>query len=219
MKRLFISKSIDELKVLPSYCAANELELVAQSLIRFEGIPFTVKQPNEVLFFGSIRAVHFFLAHAEIPKGVAVACIGSVTAQRMQALGIHVDFIGEKSGQPEQVATSFLAWVGQRRVLIPCSEQSNRSMATNIPTEQCEEVVVYSTVPKCSPILTCDYYVFTSPSNLHAFLVCNPKPTGTVIAWGETTRLAMESLGLTAEITLEQSTEEELVERMREELR
>ncbi len=204
---------------MPSYCAANELELVAQSLIRFEGIPFTVKQPNEVLFFGSIRAVHFFLAHAEIPKGVAVACIGSVTAQRMQALGIHVDFIGEKSGQPEQVATSFLAWVGQRRVLIPCSEQSNRSMATNIPTEQCEEVVVYSTVPKCSPILTCDYYVFTSPSNLHAFLVCNPKPTGTVIAWGETTRLAMESLGLTAEITLEQSTEEELVERMREELR
>ena len=214
MKRLFISKSIDELKVLPSYCAANELELVAQSLIRFEGIPFTVKQPNEVLFFGSIRAVHFFLAHAEIPKGVAVACIGSVTAQRMQALGIHVDFIGEKSGQPEQVATSFLTWVGQRRVLIPCSEQSNRSMAKNIPTEQREEVVVYRTVPSCSPILICDYYVFTSPSNLHAFLMCNPKPTGTLIAWGETTRLAMESLGLTTEITLAYSTEEELMSKL-----
>ncbi len=214
MKRLFISKSIDELKVLPSFCAANELELVAQSLIRFEGIPFTVTQPYEVLFFGSIRAVHFFLAHAEIPKGVAVACIGSVTAQRMQALGIHVDFIGEKSGQPEQVAASFSSWVGQRKVLIPCSEQSNRSVAKNIPVEQYEEVVVYRTVPNGSPILICDYYVFTSPSNLHAFLMCNPKPTGTLIAWGETTRLAMESLGLTAEITLEQSTEEELMNKL-----
>lgn len=214
MKRLFISKSIDELKVLPSFCAANELELVAQSLIRFEGLPFTLKQPYEVLFFGSIRAVHFFLAHAEIPKGVAIACIGSVTAQRMQALGIHVDFIGGKSGQPEQVAASFSAWVGQRRVLIPCSEQSNRSMAKNIPVEQSEEVVVYRTIQSCSPILTCDYYVFTSPSNIHAFLTCNSNPTGTLIAWGETTRLAMESLGLSAEITLEQSTEEELMERI-----
>lgn len=214
MKRLFISKSIDELKVLPSFCAANELELVAQSLIRFEGIPFTVTKPYEVLFFGSIRAVHFFLAHAEIPNGVAVACIGSVTAQRMQALGIHVDFIGEKSGQPKQVAASFSAWVGQRRVLIPCSEQSNRSMVKNIPADQCEEVVVYRTVPNGSPIPACDYYVFTSPSNLIAFLMCNPNPTGTLIAWGETTRLAMESLGLTAEITLEHSTEEELMERI-----
>ncbi len=199
---------------MPSYCAANELELVAQSLIRFEGIPFTVTKPYEVLFFGSIRAVHFFLAHAEIPKGVAVACIGSVTAQRIQALGIHVDFIGEKSGQPEQVAASFLGWVGQRKVLIPCSEQSNRSVAKNIPVEQCEEVVVYRTVPNGSPIPSCDYYVFTSPSNVHAFLMCNPKPTGKLIAWGETTRLAMESLGLTAEITLEQSTEEELLDKL-----
>ncbi len=214
MKRLFISKSIDELKVLPSFCAANELELIAQSLIRFEGIPFTVTKPYEVLFFGSIRAVHFFLAHAEIPKGVAVACIGSVTAQRMQGRGIPVDFIGEKSGQPEQVAASFIEWVGQRKVLIPCSEQSNRSMATNIPTEQREEVVVYRTVPSCSPIPSCDYYVFTSPSNLHAFLVCNSKPTGKLIAWGETTRLAMESWGLSAEITLEHSTEEELMNKL-----
>lgn len=217
MKRLFISKSLDELKRLPTFCAANELELVAQSLIRFEAIPFTVTKPYDVLFFGSIRAVHFFLAHAEIPNGAEVACIGLVTAQRMQALGIHVNFIGEKSGQPGQVAASFKAWVGQRRVLIPCSEQSNRSIATRIPTEQCEEVVVYRTVPNGSSIPICDYYVFTSPSNVNALLLCNPKPTGKLIAWGETTRLAMESLGLSAEITLEQSTEEELVERMREE--
>ena len=211
MKRLFISKSQSELTILPSFCEAKGISLVAQSLIRFESISFTVTQPYEVIFFGSIRATRYFLERENIKEGTAVACIGETTADRIRALGIHVDFIGEKSGQPDQVADEFIRWVGQRKVLIPCSEQSNRSIAKKLPVEQYEEVQVYRTLDACQSIADCDAYVFTSPSNVISFLTCNSKPEGQVIAWGETTANALQEVGIHVAKTLQHSTETALL--------
>jgi uroporphyrinogen-III synthase len=212
VKRLFISKSILDLANLPSFCETNGISLVAQSLIRFEAVPFTLTQPCQVIFFGSIRAVRFFLQHAEMPTGVAVACIGSTTAERIRSLGIEVDFIGDKSGQPDRVADDFVRWVGQRRVLIPSSEQSNRAIAKKLPIDQYEEVHVYRTLDACQSIADCDGYVFTSPSNVKSFLTCNPKPVGIVIAWGETTAKALREAKIHVTKTLHHSTEEALIE-------
>ena len=212
MKRLFISKSILDLANLPSFCETNGISLVAQSLIRFEAVPFTLTKPCQVIFFGSIRAVRFFLQHAKMPTGVAVACIGSTTAERIRSLGIEVDFIGDKSGQPSRVADDFVQWLGPRSVLIPCSEQSNRSISKRLPIEQCEEVQVYRTLDACQSIADCDTYVFTSPSNLNSFLRCNPKPIGIVIAWGETTAKALREANIHVTKTLHHSTEAALIE-------
>lgn len=212
MKRLFISKSQSELTVLPSFCEAEGISLVAQSLIRFERIPFTLTQPSQVVFLGSIRAARYFLENEKISEETAVACIGETTADRIRALGIHVDFIGGKSGQPDQVADEFVRWAGQRRVLIPCSEQSNRSIAKKLPVDQFEEVHVYRTLPACQPVSSSDIYVFTSPSNVKSFLSCNAKPEGQVIAWGETTAKALQEAGIYIAKTLSYSTESALIE-------
>ena len=211
MKRLFVSKSHSELTVLPSFCEANGISLVAQSLIRFERVPFRVSQSYQVIFFGSIRAARYFLENENIPEVTAVACIGETTAERIRSLGVKVDFIGKKSGQPDQVADDFVRWVGQRSVLIPCSEQSNRSMAKKLPVDQFEEVHVYRTLSACQPVASSDIYVFTSPSNVTSFLTCNSKPEGQVIAWGQTTAKALLEAGIHVAITLSHSTEAALI--------
>lgn len=207
MKRLFISKSSSELTVLPSFCEANGISLIAESLIRFERISLKVSQSYQVIFFGSIRAARYFLENEKISEETAVACIGVTTAERIRSFGVKVDFIGEKSGQPDQVAADFVRWVGQRSVLIPCSEQSNRSIAKKLPVDQYEEVHVYRTLSACQPIASSDIYVFTSPSNVTSFLKCNSKPKGQIIAWGETTAKALQEAGIHVAMTLSHSTE------------
>jgi uroporphyrinogen-III synthase len=210
-KRLFISKALNELTLLPSYCQHNKIDLVAASFIRFEPISFATQRDYDILFFGSIRAAEFFLAQSSIPPSVKLSCIGSTTAEKLRALGLQVDFVGDKSGLPETVAESFVNWVGHRKVLIPCSAQSKRTIAKEFPEDQVEEIHVYRTISKCTDIQPCDIWVFTSPSNVNSFLSCNPAPQGTIIAWGATTEKALNEHGITVSQTMEVANETELV--------
>ncbi len=218
MKKLFISKYREELGLLPSFCNENHIELVATPFIRFEPVTFSVDSDFEVVFFGSIRAASFFLLNQDIPKHVHLACVGETTAKKLRDKGYNVSFTGLKSGQPELVANEFLKWLGSRRVLIPCSQQSKRTISKGIPSNQKEEKVVYQTLTDCRPLDDCDCYIFTSPSNVESFLSCNSKPEGKIIAWGTTTQKAMIESKLFADYTLEQSTEEELIRLLKSEL-
>jgi uroporphyrinogen-III synthase len=218
VKKLFISKNLEELHLLPSFCNENNIELVATSLIRFEPVTFSVDSDFEVVFFGSIRAASFFLLKQDIPKHVQLACVGETTAKKLRDKGFDVSFIGLKSGQPELVANEFLKWLGIKRVFIPCSQQSKRTISKVIPSHQKEEKVVYQTLTDCKRLDDCDCYIFTSPSNVESFLSCNSKPEGKRIAWGTTTQKAMIESNLFADYTLEQSTEEELIRLLKSEL-
>jgi uroporphyrinogen-III synthase len=218
VKKLFISKYREELGLLPSFCNENHIELVATPFIRFEPVTFSVDSDFEVVFFGSIRAASFFLLNQDIPKHVHLACVGETTAKKLRDKGYNVSFTGLKSGQPELVANEFLKWLGSRRVLIPCSQQSKRTISKVIPSNQKEEKVVYQTLTDCRPLDDCDCYIFTSPSNVESFLSCNSKPEGKIIAWGTTTQKAMIESKLFADYTLEQSTEEELIRLLKSEL-
>lgn len=211
MKKLFISKNREELRLLPSFCKENNIELVATSLIRFEPVTFSIDSDFEVIFFGSIRAAAFFLLKYTIPKHVHLACVGEATSKKLKDKGYDVSFTGLKSGHPEQVANEFLKWLGSRKVLIPCSQQSKRTISKVIPSNQKEEKIVYQTLTDCKLLDDCGCYVFTSPSNVESFLSCNSKPEGKIIAWGTTTKNAIIESELFADYTLEQSTEEELI--------
>jgi uroporphyrinogen-III synthase len=207
---VFISKSINEVAELNHFCKKNNLDLIAESLIRFEAIPFKIIGSYDVLFFASIRAAAFFLEKENIPSTVSIACIGQTTADKLIELGLSVDFIGEKSGNPEKVAEAFKSWLGMRKVLIPQSLVSKRSIALKIAPNQCIDVVVYNTIADCKIISACATYVFTSPSNFNSFLLCNQIPKGKIIAWGETTRKEILKNGLKVDHTLINSNPLEL---------
>jgi uroporphyrinogen-III synthase len=211
---LFISKNAEELTLLRQFCAEQHIAFHAQSLLQFEGIPFDVEHPFDIVFFSSIRAAEYFLAQSTVGQA-DLACVGQKTAQKLSDLGHIPTFIGHQSGNPSQVALDFCSFVGQRRVLIPCSDISARSIAKALPTDQVEEVVVYRTIAKSVDIPACDVYVFTSPSSIDAFLLQNEKPLGQVIAWGDTTAARLHELEIEVLKVLKTASEEEVVEVLR----
>jgi uroporphyrinogen-III synthase len=208
---LFISKNAVELPLLRQFCAEQHIAFHAQSLLQFEGVPFAVQHPFDVVFFSSIRAAEFFLAHSNAGHA-DIACVGKKTADKLNTLGHSPTFIGHQSGNPSQVASDFCSFVGRRRVLIPCSDISARTIAKALPAGQVEEVVVYHTMEKSVDVSACDVYVFTSPSSVDSFLQLNEKPLGQVIAWGDTTAARMNVLGIEVLKVLKTASEEELVE-------
>jgi uroporphyrinogen-III synthase len=208
---LFISKNAEELPLLRQFCAVQHMALHAQSLLQFEGVSFDVRHPFDVVFISSIRAAEFFLAQSTVGN-TEIACVGQKTAQKLEALGHTPTFVGHQTGNPSQVALDFRAYVGQRRVLIPCSDISARTIAKALPTDQVEEVVVYRTIAKSVDVPTCDVYVFTSPSSVDAFLMQNEKPLGKVIAWGDTTSARLHEFGIEVSKILKTASEEEVVE-------
>ena len=208
---LFISKNADELPLLRQFCAEQHIAFHAQSLLQFEGVPFEVQHPFDVVFFSSIRAAEFFLAQSTVGHA-DIACVGQKTAQKLESIGHTPSFIGHQSGNPSQVALDFCSFAGQRRVLIPCSDISARSIAKALPADQVEEVVVYRTIAKSVDVPACHAYVFTSPSSVDAFLLQNEKPIGKVIAWGDTTSARLHELEIEVSRVLKTVSEEEVVE-------
>ena len=213
IKSLFISKDLSDLSVLPTFCTDNSIELVAQSFISFEALPFETHSSPSVIFFSSIRAAEFYLAQTSLPTNCEIACIGSKTAEKLKAKGLNVSFIGETAGEPAIVAEQFKTWLNGRKVLIPSSEQSNRSIAQTLPASQVEELIIYRTVAKPLTIQPCAVNVFTSPSNFLSFIQKNSlESSQSIIAWGKTTEKTIRNAGYAVNATLTYASEEELVE-------
>lgn len=211
IKRIFISKDLTELAHLPAFCAEHSIDLIAQSCIQFSAVPFEVKKPFEVVFFGSVRAASFFLSSYSLPNGVEIACIGETTAEKLSELDLKVSFVGTKAGNPTEVGEDFITWLGDRRVLFPISSVSKESIVKVVPENQSEKVIVYETHVKESQVVNLDLAIFTSPSNLESFLLAGNKVPQQTIAWGNTTFQAMIASEIQATSTLANSTELELI--------
>ena len=210
-KSIFISKDLSEVTLLQQFCLANKINLIGSSLIRFEAVSFEVNQTYDVLFISSIRAAEFFLKTEKIKPETVIACIGQLTARKLEELRLKITFVGEKSGNPIEVAEEFKKWLGNRTVLIPKSNISNRTIGSLLPSSQCIEPIVYKTVSDCKVITDCNTYIFTSPSNVDSFLICNESPLGKIIAWGETTKKHIEAKGITVSNTLQKAEVGELI--------
>jgi uroporphyrinogen-III synthase len=211
--KLFFSGTVSESGPLKTFCAENGWELTAKSLLRFEAVPFSINCSFDVIFFSSPRSLDYFISHSEIPPNVQLACIGKGTAEALKRRNLIPNFIGESSGDPEKVAAAFSAWLGNRHVLFPLAKQSNETIARVIPESQKTIVRCYETQLVETDIPPQDIYVFTSPSNLKAFLISNIFPFDSqIIAWGKTTDKKIVELSFKSKFVLDESTEESLVQ-------
>ena len=211
--QLLISKSITEIDSLQKFCQEKEIELIAHSFLQFESIPFTVDFNYKAIFFGSPRAVDFFLKQEIVDPSVFIGCVGEITAQSLIEKGYTPNFIGKSSGDTSKIAIEFKELVGNKIVLFPQSSISNRSIPSVFPAEQIKEISIYKTATYSKKISNCDYYVFTSPSNVDGFLIENQFPsTAKIIAWGKTTEKYLIEKGMKVEHTLKNSSVEEFIE-------
>ena len=213
MKRLFISKENSEIHKYIEDLHNKDFEVISFSFLKFAAIYASIQKSFQVIFFSSPRSVIFYLGQHQVPSGTALACSGQHTAEILTAMGHKADFVGEKSGDMKLVANELKSWCGNRNILFPVS---NRSLGTvsNIfaPTKK-EMLQVYETQLQSHKVSECTHYVFTSPSNVEGFLLENSLPEiCTVIAWGKSTKNAIEAAGLKVDITLENGSMKELLE-------
>jgi uroporphyrinogen-III synthase len=215
-KSIFISKNASELPLLSAFCVSHQFTLSAHSLITFNALSFEMNVSYDVVFFSSIRAAAFFLAQEKLPEHCQIACVGAVTAKKINALGFGVSFIGEQAGNPLHVAEMFKIWLGERRVLFPLSTVSKRTIVEQIPIAQRIEVAIYETCALPLKIEKSDYLIFTSPSNVESYLLQNEINGNILIAWGTTTRNALEAKGFSVDFTLQEANEENLITYLKE---
>lgn len=209
--RLFISKSVDELELLPEFCMQHSIELIAHSFLHFREEKAVIQQPYDVLFFASPRAVNFFLSQFTPDQHTQIACAGKSTAKKLETLGYPVDYIAPYSSSPLESAEDFARWVGSRKVVFPVSSISRATYTHFIPNQQVRQLVVYTTLVEGKTVPSADMYVFTSPSNVEGFFRNNHSAEGKIIAWGETTAQALLSdHDITAHV-LSESSESALI--------
>lgn len=211
--KLFISKNVNEIEQLINFCQEREIELIAHSFLQFEAIPFKIQSYYDAIFFGSPRAVDFFLQQEKLDSSVFIGCVGEITAQSLQDKGYTPNFIGKSAGDTSKIGLEFKELVQDKKVLFPQSSISHRSIASLFPPDQIEEISIYKTATYPKSIPTCDYYIFTSPSNVDGFLIENQFPLDTkIIAWGKTTCNYLLEKNQKVEHTLINSTVDELIE-------
>ena len=197
MKRVFISREISEVTELNVFCQQQGISLVAHSLIQFEAVPVNNVPYFDVVFFSSIRAARFFFENNISIEGKKLACIGEKTAEKIQqAFGVSFDFIGSKSAEPSAVAFDFSYWLAGRKVLFPHSDLSQKTAVSLLPAQQVVAFEMYKTQFVSQKIEPCDAYIFSSPSNVEAFLLVNELPKKNIITWGETTAKFLREKGV-----------------------
>lgn len=210
-RKLFFSGEAGE--TLQQFCQQHAIELTSKSLISFKAVLFEIRHPFDVVFISSKRSFNYFISQVKNYQSFDYAVIGQETANYLNDLISSIKFIGEYSGKPEQVGQDFSNWLGDRRVLFPVSLRSQKTVASAVPDTQKEIVYCYDTLLVREVVEQHDLYVFTSPSNVEAFLLENAFPADcTIVAWGTTTAKYMRSRGVEPSITLERSSEAELVE-------
>lgn len=190
---IFITKNLAEIPAFQTFCLENQIQLFAQSFIKFEAVSAVFRLPAEIYFFSSKNGVDYFLQQHVIEASKKIACVGKATKKHLEFLGFSVDFCGEEAGNPTEVGIQLKTWLEGRRVAFICSDISRKTVAKQIPANQKEEVIFYRTNiqrNKLNEKYAC--YVFTSPSNVAGFLKDNQLPLDSfIIAWGKTTEKAL----------------------------
>lgn len=181
--------------------------------MHFEAREFTLEQDYDVLFFSSTRSFIYFTKVVEIPENVQIACAGAETAKLIQSKGYPVEFYSAASGDVIGSAKEFATWLEGRRVLFPVSQLSKKSYSMFVQPDLCEFCLCYWTSIEQQLVESCDYYAFTSPSNVRGFLIENKIPSGAVvIAWGTTTADELRKNYYEVNHILADSSEEALID-------
>ena len=208
MSKIFISKDVEDLNSGLLALQQNGI-LEAQSLIEFGALPFECPSHYDILFLSSIRAAEFFFKQCNTQA--TIACAGIETAKKVaERYQKEVAFIAQQPGQPQVEAKRCNAWRNGRSVCFPSSQLSIGTYAALLPESEKIILPIYNTTFKQLPIEEKDIYVFSSPSNVLAFLAHNRIPAqAKVVAWGASTaqELMQQQISVTTVLNGEQQAE------------
>jgi uroporphyrinogen-III synthase len=198
-KKVFISQERDYDSLLEQQLKIESAQLLAKSGIETQALPFEFPQAHnfDFIFFNSRNAVKYFMESNPEISNYKIAAFGSGTAKELLKYNISADFIGEHS-DPKKVAAMFnQRYTSAQKIFFPLSQHSLKSVIQHLDAKHQVEVgVVYTSVAKKDVQLEeADLYVFTSPSNVHAFLKGQNLNGKLFIAIGPSTADALKDAG------------------------
>tara|TARA_B110000495_G_scaffold56496_1_gene47757 strand:- start:33526 stop:34194 length:669 start_codon:yes stop_codon:yes gene_type:complete len=214
VKTIFISKDASELSELAPFFKNKSITMVCRSLIKFEPVNFEGPKGFDVIFFSSIRCAQFLETSECIDlHSYSLCCAGPQTASRLKRMGYEPAFVGKNASMPDVVSKDFTKWLGKRRVFIPCSNRSLKSIEAHIPENQVHSIVVYKTLLAPKKINSGDIMVFSSPSNVHSYFSENKlQESSVLISWGSSTSFALKEYGVVPNFILKKGSVIELKE-------
>lgn len=214
-KSIFISKDRKEVDELANFLEADKIQLIPHSFLKFQANKFSIPTSFDIVFFGSPRAVSYFLASSKIQENIKIACVGNGTAKAVIEKGYTPDFIGDDSNI-SNVATDFKNWCGKQIVLFPVSTISLKTVSQLFNENQKIELIVYNTSIEPAHIKACSTYVFTSPSNVAGFFIQNTLPMDAqIISWGKSTEGSLNERGVKSDV-LNEPTIDSLISLLQE---
>ncbi|CAN5307327.1 hypothetical protein BH09BAC5_BH09BAC5_18890 [soil metagenome] len=148
----------------------NGCEVFGRALIEIKRIPLKLIPDTDWVFFSSKHAVRHFLGQTKLKPGMKFAAVGKATSDELRKFNLRADFIG--GGNDTRItAKQFGAVAGRSRVLFPQAKGSLKTVQQQLSTATVIDLVVYETIQRPADDLPeADVLVFTSPSNLEAFL-------------------------------------------------
>lgn len=217
MKTVFISRTAISNGPLVTFCKEKNLRLIDKSLLAFKIVAFDEKQiKTDVIFFTSPRSVNFYFKGTTYENQL-LATVGEATAQELEKHKLSAHFIGQTASNPKQVAKEFKTWLGDKTVLFPQSQRSNRTIQSELHAEQYIDLLVYEThLESKKAEYSPDCLVFTSPSNVEAYLLTNEITNEQVVlSFGTTTADYLTRRGI-KNSCLNEPTEEAVVSEIKQ---
>lgn len=212
MKKIFISRQLEDESVFHKTLTTNGLLVHGESLVSLRAVPFDDPPPYDWAFFYSQNAARFFVENVspEVLSKLKLAALGPGTAAVLTALGHPPQFVGD--GEPDRTAWHFMGAAKGQRVLFPRASDSRRSVQTFLG-EECTvlDLVVYENTPRTDfKLPSFDVLTFTSPLNVQAFFAKKTWQGEHVVAIGNTTAKALANLGIMGVVVAKTPSEEAL---------
>lgn len=193
---VYITRDIREDDFFFHVLNANGFNVYGRALIDTVRIPLVKVPDAEWVFFSSKHAVKHFLGQAKLKPGTKIAAVGKGTSDELRKFNLRADFIGG-GNDTRLTAKQFGAVAGRSKVLFPQAKGSLKTVQQQLTTAQPIDLIVYETLSRPADNLPeSEILVFTSPSNLEAFLEKNAiSPKQKIVAMGHATASTLKDKG------------------------
>ena len=203
---IWISRSLAKDSIFNKLTKSLSVSLTAESLIEMEIIKIDLLPSCDWIFINSAFALNSIIHLKSSLKSKKIAAFGKSTAKYIQKNSLKVDFVGE--GSPNNVAQDFSLMVNSNQIVFfPSSNKSLGTVQSVMDNRNKIIVETYQTLLLVKKVENHDYLVFTSPSNVEAFLLSNKVNNQKIISIGPSTTKALKNAGINNVLESFQSSE------------
>ncbi len=190
-KSIFISRNLKDESLFKKAAKEGRIVLVDESLISFNEIRFSYTPKTDWIFFSSKNAIkYFFSQKPELSTNVKFGVMSSASAEYLMEFEKAANFIGT-GVDLTVIAKNFKAVIKDESVLFPQAIDSLKTIQKHLSfINNCHNLFVYKTSMRTDfSIPHCNTLIFTSPSNVQAYLnKYKINKEQTVIAIGTSTK-------------------------------